>query len=154
MYDVIVMKKNDRYYLSIPELVLSTSDKNLQKAFQKIEKKKEETILNMIEADLKNLIPVPIKKNNNSNKEILGKSFKQELLLFFYKCAFILFMIVGGSFLAYKSASRLMETYVYKIINIEKWSDQRVQEYTKRTRNMVTKLSPILDEFKIFIDKN
>ena len=154
MFDVLVNKKKDRYFVSIPELVLSTSDKNLQKAFEEIEIKRDNAISNMIAADLEKLIPSPVKNNNNSNRQIVSKSFKQELLLFFCKFILIISISVGGLFLTYKSAGRLMEAYIYKIINIEEWSDDRVKKYSERTRNMFIKISPILKEFNILLDNN
>jgi len=150
-YDIIVQKKNGKFYVSIRELVLSTSNENLQTAYLEIENKKETAIFNMKEAGLKKSIPAPVK---DQIKEVGNKSLKNNLILFTCKIVILLLLILVITDLIRRSSSHIKQLIVSQIINITQWPDNKIEKYSIIARKLSIKISPIFREFKMLKDES
>jgi len=152
-YNIILRKINGIFHVSIPELVIASSDKSLLIAFEKLEQQKEQALYNMSEAGLLEYVPKPIVSHPPIGKVTDSKGIGAELALFSCKLAMILVIVALSASLAYNIGSRGMNSLVYKFktypSKIANLPDSKILDYTKRAKNLSAKLRPILNELVI-----
>lgn len=156
-YNIILREINGTFHASIPELVISSSDKSLLIAFEKLEQQKEQALFNMAEAGLLEYVPKPAESSTPLEKVGYSKGISAELTLFSCKVAIVLLVVTLSTGLVYNIGSRSITSLAYKIktypSKIANLPDSKILDITERAKNLSSKLRPILNELVILGDK-
>ncbi|MDD5449056.1 MAG: hypothetical protein PHO42_00460 [Candidatus Omnitrophica bacterium] len=152
-YYAILTRKQDTFYLYIPELSLIASDKDLKVAYEKLEDAKKAYFINAIEINAQDEIDLP-----SSIKIKLKKNLLSKFGLFIVKLSAI--FIIGLILLNLSAAVARFISYEikgipYKIINkISAMPDEELQEKRLLVRKLLGKLKPFIDDFKEILDND
>ena len=146
-YYVILMKKNDVFYLHIPELSLIAEDKDLNKAYEKLESAKEAYFRKAAEMNLQGEIELPVSISIKTKKNLLSMFGP-----FFIKlcCIFIVGLILLNLTAAIaRYVSYEVRGIPYEVINkVNKMSDEDSMQKRLLLRETLKKLKPFIDEFR------
>lgn len=173
-YEVVLRKKRDNFVLVVPELCIVEKDKDLGKAYEKLETKKEQYFSEMIEDDFEVYIRKP-------EKTIISEQFrdklKHNLALFGIKFLLILIICFIGvsvvenriNYFEDKVADRFL-TMTNKIIEkatrpreialaglavgdrLKNMSEERKSELRLKLRDTVRELKPFVYEMSLLFE--
>ena len=152
-YYVILMKKNNKFYLHVPELSLIAEDERLDEAYKKLEKEKEEYFRKTIEMNMQDEIPLPAGTNIKIKKNLLS-NFSP----FIIKASVI--FLIGFIFLNLTAAIIKFTAYEiksipYQIINkMNAMPDEEIERKRLLVRQALEKLKPFVEEFKAVFSEN
>jgi len=155
-YNVILKKRNELFFLYIPELSLIVEKNNLDEAYEELEKEKEIYIKNALDLDAQDTIeePVPIK---------LRKSLVANFLPFFIKLFIVIFIVSIFSlpivrFVGYQlgqmrgNAVRFMWHLPERINNkLKNMSVEKKEEKLIEIRGVIEQIKPFVEEFRVLL---
>ena len=154
-YNVSVRKIDDKYFLTITELVLSVSGEDLTEVYQNLETKKNEALQSMRDSGMDDRIPLP----NSSSDAVASKGqlgFRDEIVSFTSKLAIIgiIILLAGGLF--YQLGKPMIQNLTLKLKMIPhemtKIPQEKITNAAKTTKELMKKFSPILNEIKPLYD--
>lgn len=152
-YFVILMKKNDTFYLHIPELSLIVEDKDLNNAYERLEKEKQEYFRKTVEMNLQDTVEPPALPGVKIKKNLLSEfaPFITKLCIIFL--AGFLFLNLTAAIVRY--ASYEIRGIPYEIINkMNNMPEEEIQRRKLLLRGALNKLKPFIDEFKAAFGEN
>jgi len=153
-YNIILKKRDKKYYLSIPEISLIVVNHDLENAYKDLLNKKEKLFKDMILADCQNDIALP--RNLSKKNELFGqlKIFICKLLILSF--IFIASCAVGGRLIINKVASisgmdmarKITKNMSFQIERILDAPQEKQEERINKIKSFLSKLKPILSEIK------
>lgn|SRR3989338_6031206 len=152
-YYVVLIKKNNKFYLHVPELSLIVEDERLDEAYKKLENEKEEYFRKTIEMNMQDEIPLPVGTSIKIKKNLLS-NFSP----FIIKASVI--FIIGFIFLNLTAAIIKFTAYEikgipYEIINkMNAMPDKEIERKRLLIRQALEKLKPFVEEFKAVFAEN
>ncbi len=154
-YNVIVQKVDNKFHLTIAELMISVSGEDLVEVYHGLESKKEEALRSMKESGMDYIIPSP-NIHHNVSLPTGRRLFWDEILMFLAKLTILglIIALLGGIF--YQFGKPLITGFTHKIKMIPnkmtKIPQDKVIDAAEKTKELIKKFSPILDEIKPLYD--
>jgi len=149
-YCVMLTKKNNTFYLHIPELSLIVQGANLNEAYERLQKAKNEYFKNAIEVNAQNEIEPPASLNIKIKKNLLSVFGP-----FFIKLGVVFvagFVLLSLTAAVLKFASNEIRGIPYIITGkINSMSDEEIQRKKLLIRETVHKMKPFMDEVKVLL---
>jgi hypothetical protein len=154
-YDVQLKKNETTFILCIPELSCVAEDSDIAKAYEKLERKKEEIFLEMITSDMVDAIQRP-------RQVILSETIFRSLYPFMVKalvvCGVIFFGTLATIYVVHDAVKVLAPTGPMGLLRhqaatvkhgLENMTEDEKKELQLKIRATLLELKPFVDEFKV-----
>ena len=164
-YDVVIKKKNERYYLIIEELSIIVDGDTLNEAYEKLYKEKEKYFKKAIESDALHFVKEP---QHYVKREKLFRDLPQFFVKVLIIAVIFAFMsnIVIGSIIGKLSFNigelvsnsinqiALNSLKQLRILNnrFTTTSERRKEEIRLRLRQKVRQIKPFVDELRVLLE--
>ena len=152
-YYVILTRKNNTFYLHIPELSLIVEGSNLNEVYERLEKEKKEYFRKAIEINAQNEIEPPASLKVKIKKNLLHafSPFFIKLSIVFVACFILLSLAAAVA----KFVSNEVRGIPYVIIGkINSMSEKDMEREKLLIRETVKKVKPFVDEVKVLFKED
>jgi len=150
-YDIRLRRKGKHFVLAIMELGIVEKSEDLTMAYEKIQAAKEAYFRSMIEDDFADSIVKPADFNTTIKPTSLAN--RPNLENFLIKTGIVAIVITLFVFFIVNPAVKYnynkLKSIEREFKGIADWSDERVEKYKLRARNIARKIKPIAEEVKI-----